>query len=201
MKIKLIIAILLVFCFFGTASAQESNSDWRAETQSILELLSTEGIIEKAIANFGFRITSYQFDGDYSRERVFPNASPNTLICIVPITFERSIHSALLTIDEAYDSAYYQNQLAEQGGIVWTDHDFSFTGKHRFIKSGFASIFYAETGRLSTPLFNRDMNVATITYGTTSRSSVIKKSKTVYILKKVDKQWQIEETIRSVTNW
>ena len=197
MRILLFLLLLTNYKVF----AQLDSVKWRTETQAVLQTLANQQILSKALAKYGFPIESYQFDGDYSRERVFPNANPNSIICVSPITYEHSIHSALISIDNNYDSLNYQNQLKEQSGIIWTGNNLKIPEGHKIVNSRLGGGLYSEIGRISAPLFNKELTVAIITYGTSNRNSRIKKTETVYILKKVGNQWQIEETISSIKTW
>ena len=193
-------ALFILFIFANlTALGQSITSN--EEVENVFNALIKKGVLDKAIFDFALQITPYQFDGDYSRERVFPNASPNSVICVVPITFDTSIHSVLKKIDDVYDSSYYQILIQDYLPVRWSEQELNLTKKIKFINSKIRKLFQKEVGRLTYPLLSKDGKTAVLTYGTVNRNSVIKKREAVYILKKLDSGWQVVEVISSKEKW
>ena len=192
-------ALFILFILANlTALGQSTISD--DEVENVLNALVKKGVLDKAVNGIALQITPYQFDGDYSRERVFPNASPNSVICVVPITFDTSIHSVLKKIDDVYDSSYYQNLIQDYLPVRWSEQELNLK-KIKFIKSKIGKLFHKEIGLLTYPLFSKDGKTAILTYGTVNRNSVIKEREAVYILKKMDPGWQVVEVINSKETW
>ncbi|MEQ9300194.1 MAG: hypothetical protein RIF33_16600 [Cyclobacteriaceae bacterium] len=187
MKVKIVFNMLLILQY--SANAQLKGVTLPDGAEDILQVLSSERILDKAISRFAGKITSCQFDGDYSFDRVHPDRPPNTisLICTSPITFQTSIHTVLKDLDDDYDSLFFQNQLKEAQFTDWTDQSFNLPEGHKFIQSRWSKYLHSETGRLSIPIFNETRDLAAIIYSTTKRNGTIKKREAVYILASMTK--------------
>jgi hypothetical protein len=166
--------------------------DERTEVQNMFTCLRNQNIIAATIGNNPSRITPFQFEGDYSRERVFPGLSPTAAICVTPITFQSSIYDALKKIGLSPDSALFQKQIKDFHKPQWRSQKLEFTTKIKFTKSKLLRWLKSEIGIISYPLFNQDRQIAIITYGTIKGNS-----DRVYILRKRDNDWIIIETIDS----
>lgn len=162
--------------------------DRKTDVENIFNSLRRQGVIGKTFADNPSKITSFQFEGDYSREKVFPNIPTTTIICVSPITFESPIQNTLRQIDRSYDSVFYQKQIQDSLSLPWSKMGFEFATKIRFGKSGFLR---SEIGMISYPLFSKDGQIATITYGTISGNSVIKQREKVYFLRRNEKEWTV----------
>ncbi|GAB3817157.1 hypothetical protein [Pontibacter rugosus] len=194
-KALLILLILSSLNAFGQPRGTED------EVENVLNALIEKGILNKSIFNLALQISPYHFDGNYATERVFPNVPSTTILCVAPITFDRSIHSALKEIDNVYDSTYYQQQIQDYHPVKWSEQELSLISKTKFINSRISKLFYKEIGRMTFPLFSKDGKIAVLTYAAVNRSSVTKKRDTVYILKEDQTGWQIVEVIASKKAW
>jgi hypothetical protein len=194
------VCILIVLIFIQTFVAGQ-EFDKKAEVENIFNSLRRQNIITKTIANNPARITSYQFEGDYSRKKIFPNTPTTTTICITPITFDSPIHSTLKQIDPSYDSVFYQKQIQDSITSLWSNQELEFTTNVTFIKSGLLIKLSSEIGIISYPLFSKDGQTAVITYGTINGNAMIKQPEKVYFLRNNDKEWTTIATIDSKKTW
>ncbi|HYF68687.1 MAG TPA: hypothetical protein VD884_11150 [Ohtaekwangia sp.] len=188
--------IALVLTFIQTFAVGQ-EFDKKTEVENIFNSLRKQNIITKKIANSPSWITSYQFEGDYSRERVFPNIPATATICVTPIAFESPIHDTLKKIDFSYDSAFYLKQIHDAIRALWSSQGLEFTTKLSFTKSGVLSKLRSEIGMISHPLFSKDGQTAVIIYGTINGNSVTKQPEKVYFLRKNDQEWTTIATIDS----
>jgi len=173
----------------------------KTETEKLLDYFLRQDTVSKIVYDYPTNITTYQFEGNYSREKVFPNTPDNVLICAVPITYETSIHKVLKNIDLSYDSNYYQTQIKNSSETPWSKQNLSTQIKMKLIKSKFSAYFYHQINIFSTPLFSKDGKIAIISLGTVDRQFVIKKREKIFIFKKNNMNWNLIQTINSIKNW
>jgi hypothetical protein len=133
--------LVSIFLIFSVVTSFGQTFDREKETQQLLTLILSQDSISRVTFDLpvvGF--SDYEFDGDYSLRRIFPQAYDSTgernglLICATPLRYETSIHNVLQTIDANYDSVYYQNEIKRVAIKRWSDRGFTFPEKKKFIK-------------------------------------------------------------------
>jgi hypothetical protein len=150
-------------------------------------------------------ITDYEFDGNYSHERVFYSHSVKDstgkkdhriiIICADPIRFSSSICEIVKKYDNSYDSVYYQNQIKKQETIIyWKDFYNNKSDRPIFINWKFKSHFRTIT-TVSRPIFSKDAKLAIIKIG---ELGVRKKGHIIYIFEKIDNKWTLKDSIKSI---
>jgi hypothetical protein len=174
--------------------------DRKIETEKILNFFLQQDTISKITLDSPWNIKTYEFEGDYSKEKVYPNTPDNVIICTEPITFNTAIFKVLKVIDSSYDSTYYQQQIINSTETSWNSQHLSLRQKTRFIKWRWRKLYH-ETNIFSTPLFSKDGKVAIIKFGSMKRNSVIKKQDKIFILKKTNNDWTLVRTINSIKKW
>ena len=158
------------------------------------------------VLSFSFgEITDYEFDGNYSHERVFYSHSVTDsigkkdnriiIICADPIRYSSSICEIVKKYDSSYDSVYYQNQIKKQETIIyWKDFYDKKSNRPKFINPKFTSLFRTIT-TVSRPIFSKDEKLAIIKIG---ELGVRKKGHKIYIFEKIDNKWTLKDSIKSI---
>ncbi len=195
MKNFLIISLLIISkLIFG------QDFDKNVETENIMNFLLQQDSISRIVFDMPENITDYQFDGDYTADRIYPNTPKNVIVCTVPITFESSAHSILKEIDLSYDSSYYQKQIRESNQNSWKEKKLKLDKKIKFIKWKWRML-YKEINSFSIPLFSKDGHIALVKFSSLNGRSIHKKRPQILILKRNNNNWKIIAKINSIKNW
>ena len=175
----------------------------KVETEKLLNFFFTRDTIKNTLYNRQDKIKGFQFEGDYSVAKIYPNTPPNVMICAVPTMYETSIHQVLKNIDQVYDSVFYQNQISKLDSTIdfWKNQKLILQKRIRFVRSNLHGKLYRETNMISSPLFSKDGQIAIISFTIVNRRFVIKKREKIFIFKKVNNNWVVIKTINSVKNW
>ena len=180
--------------------------DKKIETEKLLDLILKQDTISKNIFDFADNINDYEFEGDYSIDKLFPNrikgdSTENyitiSVICVAPLEFEMPIYKVLKTIDASYDSTYYQEQIKNVKYGKWSLRKFNNLTKVKFVKW---EKLHHETNHISFPIFSKDKNIAMIKFGSTNGKGMSEKQTRILIFKKLDNDWQLVQTINSIKN-
>lgn len=157
------------------------------------------------VLSFSFgEITDYEFDGNYSYERVFHSNSvtdstgkEDDRIHIIadPIRLSSSICEIVKKYDSSYDSVYYQNQIKEQKTIIhWKDFYNNKSDRPIFIKWKYL-IYFRTITTVSRPIFSKDAKLAIIKIGELGARKIGFK---IYIFEKIENKWTLKDSIKSI---
>ncbi len=178
-------------------------------TEEILNTILKHDSISNKIFDLPLNITDYEFEGNYSSEKVFPEANEidstghkvlTRMICVVPIEFKNPIWQILKSTDINFDSSYYQEQILNSDQTLWSKRNLNLKKKVKFVKWKWRKLYH-ETNNFSTPIFSKNGDIAIIKFSSINGKSMQEKTNRILIYRKIDKQWILIKTIESVKNW
>jgi|GEM_PF-2973346 len=198
---KYIIYVLILIS--NLVTGQENNR--KELTEEIINTILLDSSISTKIFDKPLNITNYEFEGDYSVEKIFPKYSKiqklesETIIqttCVNSIKFKKPIWKVLKTVDENYDSLYYKKQIQNADKILWSKRKLEIRKKEKFVKWKWRK-FHKETNHFSSPIFNKNKDIAFIKFSSTNWKSMVKKKSRILIYKKIENKWILIETVES----
>jgi len=197
--------IIFISFLFSIQLTYGQDFDREKQTNEILSLILEQDSVSNKLYPFPARITAYEFDGDYSIERIFPQAfvkdstgkQTRSLICVSPIKYENSIWDVLKKLGSNSDSLYYQEQIQAIDAKPWSEQNLSFNRKIKFVKLMWIKL-HGEINHISPPIFSEDGKIAFLEFFSLKRNSQLKKPFKILIFKKDESQWKLIETIDSL---
>ena len=206
MKVRIIIIIFTILIsnlIFG------QSFDKKKLTEELINTILKQDSISNKIFDFPLNITDYEFEGDYSTERVLPEAFIvdstgqkilTQTICTVPTEFSSPIWKIIKTLDVNYDSSYYLEQILNSDQTFWSKRKMVFNKKVKFVKWKWRR-FYHEINNFSTPIFSKNGDIAIIKFGSINGKSMQEKMNRILIFRKTGNQWELIKMIESIKNW
>jgi hypothetical protein len=182
--------------------------DQKVETEKLLNSILKQDSVSKNLFDFANNIIDYEFEGNYSPDRIFPDRIKKdstgqiimiSTICVVPLEFENPIWSVLKEIDSSYDSTYYQEQIRNADRTPWSKRNLNLEPKIKFVKWKWRKLHH-ETNLFSTPIFSKNKKLAIIKFGSINGKSMEEKPARILIFQKENDSWQLSRTINRVKN-
>ena len=199
MKKNLILFALIGTLQFCKAQNVETKSQIGEVFKAIVKLDSVQTRILSVSLNY---IRDYEFDGDYSRERLFPslfktdslgNKVQKGFICVEVMQYQYPIYTIIKKYDNSFDSTHYQKQIADKEKyILWKEFDLKQTNA-RFVSWKLKRLF--RTIRIiSNPIFNKNGDIAIVKVSELGNREI---GDRIYILSKIENKWDLKEKIKA----